>query len=272
MAMNLLSNIPPKKDSRALWQHFSKTYMSLRVGLFLLAFSIPFVLILYGKFRHGIDFQPSMSAYFWAADKHQCATFPMRTVFVGYLYAIGVALLVYRGLTNRESLLLSAAAVCAFVVATYPERLSPEEAATDPRVAQLFENCPAVAAWAAEPALPIHFIFAAILFVLLAIVAWSCAKNSLEYLPPEHSRKWFTITYKSISIAMLLFPFVGFAVAFVFGLWSNKIFIIEALGALTFGVYWSVKTYELSLSGLERDPSEALQHVEHQHSTEEETE
>ena len=96
MLSNLLSNTPPQRESRALGNHFSKTYMSLRTGLFMLAFTMPFVLNLYGKFRHGLDFQPSMSAYFWAATQDQCATFPMRTIFVGYLFAIGVGLDVHQ--------------------------------------------------------------------------------------------------------------------------------------------------------------------------------
>jgi hypothetical protein len=232
--------------------------MSLRVGLVLLAVTMPFALYLYGMFRHGLDFQPSMSAYFWAATQDQCATFPMRTIFVGYLFAIGVGLLLYKGLTNLENSLLNAAALCAFTVAIYPERLSLDEAASDQRVAQLFENCPAVEAWATLPSLPIHYIAAGILFVLLAIVAWFCAEKSLEYLPPRHNRAKYRSTYRTIAIAMLLFPLVGYAVAFLLGLTHNKVFFIEAAGVVTFGVYWAVKTRELKLSSLEKDPGEAV--------------
>jgi hypothetical protein len=142
--MKMLSNNPPPTDSRELWRHFSDTYFSLRMGLALLAFAMPFVLYLYGKFIHGLELQPSMSAYFWAAANGQCATFPMRTIFVGFLFAIGVGLYVYKGLTPLENSLLNAAAVCAALVAIYPERLSSAEAAGDQRVAQLFNSCPAV--------------------------------------------------------------------------------------------------------------------------------
>ena len=262
--MKMLSNTPPPKDSRELWKHFSDTYFSLRVGLALLAFAMPFVLYLYGKFRHGLDLQPSMSAYFWAAATDQCATFPMRTIFVGFLFAIGVGLFLYKGLTTLENYLLNAAALCASLVAIYPERLSLTEAASDPRVAQLFESCPAVKAWATLPSLPIHYLAAVILFVLLAIVAWFCANKSLEYLPAGHDPAKFQCIYRSIAIAMILFPIPGFSVAFVFGVASHKVFFIEAAGILTFGVYWAVKSHELALSGLERDPVEALQHAAQQ--------
>ena len=256
--MKMLSNVPPPIDSRELWKHFSKTYMSLRVGLVLLAFSMPFVLYLYGKYRYGLEFQPSMSAYFWAATQDYCATFPMRTIFVGYLFAIGVGLLLYKGLTNLENSLLNAAALCAFTVAIYPESISLDEAVSDPGVARLFENCPAVEAWATLPSLPIHYIAAGILFVLLAIVAWFCAERSLIFLPPRHNRAKFRSTYRTIAIAMLLFPVVGYAVAFLLGLLHNKVFFIEAAGVVTFGVYWAVKTRELKLSSLEKDPDEAV--------------
>ena len=70
--MKMLSNTPPPSDSTELWKHFSDTYFSLRVGLASLGFAMPFVLYLYGKFGHGLDLQPSMSAYFWAAGQDQC--------------------------------------------------------------------------------------------------------------------------------------------------------------------------------------------------------
>lgn len=259
--MKMLSNTPPPRDSSELWKHFSKTYMSLRAGLFVLAFTMPLVLYLYGKFRYGLVLQPSMSAYFWAADQSQCATFPMRTFFVGFLCAIGVGLFMYKGLTNLENALLNAAAICAFIVAVFPERLSLDEAASTPQVAQLFASCPAVKAWASVPSLPIHYIAAIILFVLLASVAWFCANKSLDYLPVEHDPAKFRRAYRMIAVAMFLFPAAGYAVAFLFGLLPDKVFFIEAAGVITFGIYWFVKTQELKLSSLERDPVEAIQYA-----------
>ncbi len=259
--MKMLSNTPPTRDSKELWKHFSDTYFSLRAGLALLAFAMPVALYLYGKYRHGLDLQPSMSAYFWAAAKDQCATFPMRTIFVGFLFAIGVGLYVYKGLTPLENSLLNGAALCALLVAIYPERLPLPVADNDERVARLFESCPAVEAWATLPSWPIHFIAAVILFVLLAIVAWFCANKSLQYLPADHDPARFRRTYRGIAIAMILFPIPGFAFAFLFGVASSKVFFIEAAGIWTFGVYWAIKSRELALSRLEKDPVEALEHA-----------
>lgn len=258
--MKMPSNTPPK-DPRGLQKHFSDTYFSLRAGLALLAFALPFVLYLYGKFRHGLDLQPSMSAYFWAAVEGQCATFPMRTIFVGFLFATGVCLYVYKGLTPLENYLLNAAAICASLVAIYPERLTKAEAVTNPRLQQLFTSCPAIAEWAALPPKYVHFTAAAILFVILAIVAWFCAGKSLEFLPASHDLAKFQRAYKIISIAMILFPIPGVAVAYLFGVPSAKVFFIEAAGILTFGVYWAIKSRELVLSRLEEAPAEALENA-----------
>lgn len=254
----MLSNTPPYRE---LSQHFSDTYFSLRIGLSLLAFALPIVLYLYGKFRHGLDLQPSMSAYFWAATKDQCATFPMRTIFVGFLWVIGVGLYAYKGLTPLENRLLNAAGICAVLVAICPVPLPETQAAGDSRVTQLFDNCPAIKEWANLPSSPIHYVAAFLLFVFLAIVAKFCANKSLEYLPSDNDVEKFRQTYNVIAIAMILFPILGIAVAFIFGAASEKIFFIEAAGVVTFGVYWAVKTYELSQSRLEGDPIGALENA-----------
>lgn len=256
--MNILSNTPPPAESSELLKHFSKTYLALRGGLIILAFSMPLVLYFVGKFLHGLDLQPSMSAYFWAADESQCATFPMRTYFVGYLFAVGVGLIAYKGLTERENTLLNLAGFSAFIVALFPERIVPEEAGADPRLAALFENCPAVKDWAEIPSWPIHYIAAVVLFVLLAIVAWTCAKKSLGYLPAGEDPKKFEKLYKIIAIGMVLFPAIGLAVSYLMNATYSMVFFIEAAGVVTFGAYWTVKTWELSLSKLEKDPDKAV--------------
>ncbi|MCC6196415.1 MAG: hypothetical protein IT518_18340 [Burkholderiales bacterium] len=268
--MKMPSNTPPPKDSRELWKHFADTYFSLRIGLAVLAAAMPFVLYGYGKWN-GLDLQPSMSRYFWAAAPDQCASFPLRTVFTGFLFAIGAGLYLYKGLTERENWLLNAAAVCAGLVAIFPERLRLEEADRDPGLAQLFATCPAVKAWAAGSApsvLSVHYIAAVVLFLLLAAVAWFCTSKSLEYLPVGQDAARFRRRYKIIAIAMLLFPIAGLAAAYLFGYASSWIFFIEAAGVVTFAVFWFVKSRELALSRLEADPVEAVGHAQRRQAAE----
>lgn len=254
------SNEPPAKNAQALWAHFSATYFSLRVGLAALAFAFPLVLYLYGKLRYGLDLQPSMSAYFFAATAEQCASFPMRTLFVGFLFAISVGLYLYKGITDFENVLLNAAGVCAALVAIFPERITAAEAQTDARLRQLFDNCPAVLQWAQTPqTLPLHYIAAVSLFVILAVVAWACAYKTLEYLPAgKGDPNRFRRTYRSIAVLMLLCPLTGGVLALTLSELSAYVFFVEAAGVWTFGCYWAVKSRELSLSRLEDNPEQAV--------------
>lgn len=250
------SNTPPAKDPRELWRHFSDTYFSLRVGLAALAFAFPFVLYFWGRLLHGLDLQPSMSAYFWAArGDGQCAAFPMRTLFVGFLFAIGVGLHLYKGLTTLENWLLNTAGICAALVAIFPERLKEG----DLHAPALFAACPATRVWAENPVPPVHWIAAVLLFVMLAIVAWQCASKSLEYLPAGVDPARYRRLYRSLAIAMILFPIPGVALAWLLGKMTHWVFFVEAAGILTFGAYWAVKSRELSLSKLEEDPIQAVQ-------------
>ena len=169
----LMNNQPPPADAQALWRHFSETYFSLRFGLAVLAFAFPAFLYFWGRFVHDLPLQPSMSAYFFAARASaetgaaQCAEFPMRTFFVGGLCAIAAGLHLYKGLTRRENTLLNTAAICALLVAVYPERITGKDLSGDDRVMQLVKDCPAVLDWAGrQPDLPIHFAAAAALFVV----------------------------------------------------------------------------------------------------------
>ena len=218
-----------------------------------------FLLYGWGRFAHGMDLQPSMSAYFWAAaDPVQCASFPMRTVFVGFLFAIGAGLYAYKGVTPLENNLLNVAGACAWVVAIFPERITDKEAQTSERIAQLFQRCPKVGEAAAGGAIPWHYLAAVGLFIMLAVVALRCARNSLEYAPDTVDVDRFRRAYAVLGGAMVLFPLPGLAVAAVLGLLeSHKVFFIEAAGVITFGIYWVVKSREMWLSKVESAPQQA---------------
>ncbi|MDR7149822.1 hypothetical protein J2W49_001777 [Hydrogenophaga palleronii] len=266
----LMNNEPPPPDAHDLWRHFSETYFSLRLGLAVLAFAFPAVLYFWGRFVHDLSLQPSMSAYFFAArataeaGAMQCAAFPMRTFFVGGLFAIATGLRLYKGLTRWENTLLNTAAICALIVAVVPERIRAEDLAGDERIMQLVKDCPAVLEWAShQPSPPIHFAAAAVLFVLLGIVAWQCACKSLSYLPAhqKHREPMLKRTYRVLAVLMILCPVTGFALAALLAGGGNFVFFVEMAGIWTFGAYWALKTWELSLSRLERDPGAAVRNM-----------
>ncbi|NWF48442.1 hypothetical protein F3K02_24765 [Hydrogenophaga sp. D2P1] len=266
----LMNNQPPPADAQALWRHFSETYFSLRFGLAVLAFAFPAFLYFWGRFVHDLPLQPSMSAYFFAARASaetgaaQCAEFPMRTFFVGGLCAIAAGLHLYKGLTRRENTLLNTAAICALLVAVYPERITGKDLSGDDRVMQLVKDCPAVLDWAGrQPDLPIHFAAAAALFVLLGIVAWQCACHSLSYLPADHKHRepMFRRAYRVLAALMFLGPATGFVLAALLDRGGSVVFFVEMVGIWTFGAYWALKTWELSLSKLEKDPGAAVRNA-----------
>jgi hypothetical protein len=265
-----LNNEPPPPDARDLWRHFSETYFSLRLGLAVLAFAFPAVLYFWGRFVHDLPLQPSMSAYFFAArataeaGAMQCAAFPMRTFFVGGLCAIATGLHLYKGLTRWENTLLNIAAICALIVAIVPERIRAKDLASDERIVQLVKDCPAVLEWAShQPSLPIHFAAAAVLFILLGIVAWQCACHSLSYLPAhqKHREPMLRRAYRVLAVLMILCPVTGFALAALLAGGGSFVFFVEMAGIWTFGSYWALKTWELSLSRLERDPGAAVRNM-----------
>lgn len=266
----LMNNEPPPADAQELWRHFSETYFSLRLGLAVLAFAFPAVLYFWGRFVHDLPLQPSMSAYFFAARASaeggamQCAEFPMRTFFVGGLCAIATGLHLYKGLTQWENTLLNTAAICALIVAVFPERITGKDIVSEERVMQLVNDCPAVLEWAShQPDWPIHFAAAAALFVLLGIVAWQCACHSLSYLPAhqKHREPMLRRAYRVLAVLMFLCPVTGFALAALLARGSSVVFFVEMAGIWTFGTYWALKTWELSLSKLERDPSAAVRNM-----------
>jgi hypothetical protein len=249
------SNNDAPVDLRDLWVHFSDTYVSLRWLLTGLAFFLPLVLLGYGYVIHDIPLQHSMSAYFFAATADQCAVFPMRTPFVGFLCAVALGLFAYRGFTGLENTLLNLAALCAIGVAVFPENIDPTGASETEFVRQLLQSCPAIKEWATsqQGSTPWHYGFAVLLFVLLAIVAWKCADKTLNYLPSQKSRDRFRKGYKLIAGGMIAFPFFGLMLGKA-AQGNYTVFFIEWLGVWTFAIYWAVKSHEMRRSRIEASP------------------
>jgi len=248
------ANTPPP-DPRELADHFAGTYFALRLGLAVLAFVFPVFLWAYGALRHGLPLQASMSSYFWAAGTvEQCAEFPMRTFFVGFLFAIAAGLMLYSGLTKLENRLLNVASLCSGAIAIFPEPLGDG----DPPVT----TCEAVRQWAAISGEGhLHFVVAVALFALLAIVAWRCAARSLVFLPARHAalEPWFRRLYGLLALLMGVGPLAVIGVLNTVIISPYAVFFAEAIGIWIFGTYWAVKTWELSLSRLEESPGDAVQ-------------
>src|SRR5918997_1425101 len=99
-----------------LLTHVFDTYHWLRVGIAVIAFGFPLWLWAFGKW-HGLPLQGSMSAYYWAAIEGDP---PVRVWFVGWIFAIGSFLILYKGYSLREDWALNLAALCLIGVALFP--------------------------------------------------------------------------------------------------------------------------------------------------------
>lgn len=91
-APNLGGQLSPSK----LQRHVLDTYLTLRIGIAVLAFAFPFLLLLVGKLA-GVENPGSMSAYYWAeVNRDGWLSSPRgRVVFVGLLCAIAAFLYLY---------------------------------------------------------------------------------------------------------------------------------------------------------------------------------
>lgn len=82
-------------DQEELHDHIFKTYTNLRIGIGVIALAFPLILWWAGLAISDIPLQGSMSHYYHT---------PMRPVFVGVLFAIGVFLYLYRASVSQKTL------------------------------------------------------------------------------------------------------------------------------------------------------------------------
>lgn len=216
-----------------LSDHMRATYFSVRRGMVVFSFFFP-LLLWWGGASVGIPLQDSMSDYYFAERPGRPDAFPLRTWFVGLLFAIGAFLWLYKGFTDEENGVLNLAGICAWLVAVFP---------TD-REAQ----APAAPGVSASE-LSVHGTSAVLLFLCLAWVAWRCACSTLKLLPPDHKHlePLFRQLYKGCAVLMVVLPLAAFGLGLVANL-KQDVFWAEALGIWVFAAYWWIKHRELSLS------------------------
>lgn len=226
-----------QQKGESLHDHVFGTYITLRRGMAIMAFAFPLLLWLLGWLLYGIDLQNSMSAYYFAVPAPGSDAFPMRTWFVGLLFAIGGFLYLYKGFTDRENFALNLAGVFALMVALFP----------------MDRDGAAGAGRSLASQLSIHGASAVLLFVCLAYVAIACASKTLRLLPPAHKAKeqGFRRAYRIIGLAMVAAPVGAFVYTLISGDRARYVFVVEALGIWAFAAYWFVKSYEMSLSRAE---------------------
>jgi hypothetical protein len=216
-------------NSVRLQKHIYATYARLRYGLAFIAAAFPVLLYAGGSLFYGIAPRDTMSDYYFASPVAGGDP-PMRVWFVGLLFVIGVFLILYRGFSLRENLLLNLAGVFGICVALFP---MPWACARD---------C---------PALNLHRISAVLFFACIAYVSIRCARETLYLLEDEKLRASYRRKYRLIGIAMLLTPLLALALSQLIGELRKFVFVFETFGIWAFAYYWWTKSRELALSGAE---------------------
>ena len=170
-----------------------------------------------------------MSEYYFASPVPG-ADPPMRVWFIGLLFVIGVFLILYRGFSVRENLLLNLAGIFGICIALFP---MPWGCAKD---------C---------PALSMHRISAVLFFACIAYVSIRCARETLYLLDDERLRARYRRKYRLIGLVMLLSPILALVFAELIGDMRKFVFVFETLGIWAFAYYWWTKSRELERSGAE---------------------
>src|SRR5262245_20207028 len=231
-------------DLQEITSHISDTYFRLRIAMAAMAFCFPFVLLLVGLFVYNSTIQDNMSTYYFAFHPERPIehVFPMRIWFVGFLWAIGFCLIIYKGFSLTEYRLLNLAGLCALGVALLPVG-PPEYCAV--AVAQ-----DAIVSCGNADTVFAHQVLAAGVFACAAYVAAFCSETTLDYVKGQ-MRPVYRLIYYLLATVMVVTAVIGVVVSF-WQVSSRWVFVIETVGFCTFAIYWLVKTVEVHNSELEK--------------------
>lgn len=208
----------------SITKHITQTYVNLRVGMAILAFSLPVLLVLWSLF-FGDTLLPSISAYYHT---------PMRDVFVGVIIAVGACLYLYKGFSFRENMALNCAGIFAVGVAFLPTCIPDIGMMTEESCAQGVRG---VVKW-------LHRISAFLFFVPVAYVCTFRGKDTVKLIDDEKIRKKYTRLYQIIGPLMIVLPAVS-ALFFLLADSESILFYVETAAIWAFALFWITKVREL---------------------------
>jgi hypothetical protein len=190
-----------------------RSFIQLSFGMGLIAFLLPIVLPVVG----GYGGHYSISYFYHVSDL-------CRNILVGGLWATGVFLFLFNGLSRVENWLLNVAAVISVAMNPMP-------------IDQGNKN------------LTVHAASAVVFFLCLAIVAVKYSKTRIEKIIYPPLKRKFTIAYNAAGLAMVAMPLAVIALHFLGRSTeqSHWIYWVEAFGIWSFAFYWFVKTQEYRL-------------------------
>lgn len=193
-----------------------ETYFVLRIVIAGGALVLPAALLIWLAVDPGLVMMDSISASYYT---------PARSLFVGTLVAIGVALVAYRGYTRGENRTMNAAGCLAIVVALFPT--------VDPVQPGL------------TPVSVVHAVAAVTFFVLVALSIVVYGQRTLSSIPQADLQRRYRQAYRILVVLVLGLPVLALLVAWLMDS-PATLFTVEAAALYAFASFWIVKTYELS--------------------------
>jgi hypothetical protein len=238
MLSKMVSSVSPLSDPATAQEDAPVplviSYLMMRLMIGVLAVLLPFVLIgVNWAIGHG--FQPTLSGYYYT---------PMRNVFVGTLWAIGVFLVSYYGYDLADRLITDAAGVFAILVSLFPT--TPNR----PTAGQVLIG-------------DFHLGFACAAFALLSVMAfrfakreptlpgltrWQRLKYAFGFTGPGSSQSplWARVVYR-VSGAMILLCVV---LCYPLSLVDEYAWLyLETIILVFFGLSWFVKGRKILTGG-----------------------
>ncbi len=191
------------------------SYLYLSFGIGVVALALPVLLLVFGV--DGPHY--SISHYYYGGDT-------ARSILVGSLWATGVFMLLYQGLSSAENWTLNIGGLAAISVA-----MNPVDTAQ------------------AHSGFGVHEKSAIVFFACLAIVAVLFSRTRLGYIIYPAHRRFFARAYAIAGVAMIGVPIAIALLNRANGgdARSDWIFWIESSGIWAFAFYWFVKTREFRL-------------------------
>lgn len=216
-------DVLPWEDKRRFQKIYTeqavRSYLYLSFGMGAIAALLPILLLMTG----GYNSHYSISFFYHVNDVS-------RNVLVGSLWATGMFLFLFHGLSKLENWILNLAGAAAISVAMNP-----------------------MAATQCEDghgnAFSIHAASAIFFFLCLATVAVLLSKGRVKHIIYPPKRRRFMVAYNVAGAAMIAMPLIVAAIHFLDGARceSHTVFWIETLGIWAFAFYWFVKTFEYKL-------------------------
>lgn len=211
-----------RDDVKARFQNIfidqaTSSYLLLCMGMGLVAFLLPVVLVAAGGYQGHF----SISYFYHVSDL-------TRNLLVGALWAIGVFLFLFHGLSKLENWLLNAAGCFGISVAMNP--MAPQQCG-------------------AAGGSHLHEASALLFFLCLAIVAIFLAKDRIACIDNPAIRWRFAAAYNLTGAAMIAMPATVYAthLASDRGCATHWLFWVETCGIWSFAAFWFVKTLEYRL-------------------------